>query len=369
MTDGNKTKLMKGRSSALVWAGLVISFVIFALLFKSIDWPRFLEILKSADLTLLSLIPLSIAAEQILRAIKWRALLRPFARLSIIRLYGAVMAGYFANYIAPVRVSFLVRAWIAARAGKISTSTVLGTVTLGRLIDGIVFVPLVVLAATMITLDQHDAVVTTRLLWAALGSLVLALALCWMFMHWAKTAKAGAPLPKRLLTILPDRWSVHVERYTALFAEGAGLPTRLGSVVLIFGAALSMKVMAATHLALAGYAFGADLSPLTYLFVMVCLGFAVVIASTLKIVGGFIASAVILLQQFEIDVETATAMALSVSIASRLTVIASGAIALWYERLDLSVISLWTSRRNAADPETDDDQASSRPKSTPSQSR
>ena len=151
MTGGDKAKLMKGRSSALVWAGFLISGVIFALLFRSIDWQRFFDVLQHADLTLLSLIPLSIAAEQVLRAIKWRELLSPFAQISVVRLYGAIMAGYFSNTIAPVKVSFLVRAWIAARAGKISTSTVLGSVTLGRVIDGIVFVPLVVLAATTVT--------------------------------------------------------------------------------------------------------------------------------------------------------------------------------------------------------------------------
>lgn len=352
------------RSSALIWAGLIISAVIFALLIRSIDWQRFLETLRRADLLLLALIPISIAAEQALRAVKWRELLRPFARLSVIRLYGAVMAGYFANYVAPVKVSFLVRAWIAARAGKISTSTALGSVTLGRLIDGIAFVPLVVVAATMISLDQDGATVTRRLLWAALGSLVLLLTLSWLLMRWAEAAKAGAALPIRLLAIVPHPWSARIERVTALFAEGAGLPTGFKSLALVFGAAFLMKLTAATHLAFAGYAFGADLSPLDYLFVMVCLGFAVVIASTLKIVGGFIASAIILLQQFNVDVEIATAMALSVSIASRLTVIASGAIALWFERLDLSVIHHWSDRGRKA---VDDVQQSPRTESAPSQ--
>lgn len=344
--------LANHRSGALIWAGLLISAVIFVILFRNIDWRRFFDAIQNANLLLLALIPLSIAAEQVLRAVKWRALLKPFARISIIRLYGAIMAGYFASYLAPVKVSFLVRAWIAARAGRVSASTILGTVMLGRVIDGIVFVPLVVLAATTITLDQQGGSVTEHLLWGALGSLVMLLALCWLLIRWARAAKAGAALPKRLLSILPDQWSAPVERFTGLFAEGVGLPGGLGNLALIFGAASMMKIMAAAHLALAGYAFSANLSPLDYLFVMVCLGFAVVIASTLKIVGGFIAGAVILLQQFGVDVETATAMALLVSIASRLTVIASGALALWYERLDLSLLRLWVSRGGDATNET-----------------
>ena len=332
------------RSSALVWAGLLISAVIFVILFRNIEWRRFLDAVKNADLLLLSLIPLSIAAEQFLRAVKWRELLKPFGQLSIVRLYGAIMAGYFSNYLAPVKISFLVRAWIAARAGRVSTSTVLGTVMLGRVIDGIVFVPLVLLAATTITLDQHGDRVTSRLLWGASGSLVLLLALCWLLFRWARAAKAGSALPGPLLSILPDRWSGPVERFTALFAEGTGLPGRISSLALIFSAALTMKIMAVAHLALAGHAFAVDLSPLDYLFVMVCLGFAVVIASTLKIVGGFIAGAMILLQQFGVTIETATAMALSVSIASRLTVMVSGASALWCERIDLSLLKLWARR-------------------------
>lgn len=344
MTHHVEAKPRKPRSSALVWAGLVASAVIFAVLFINFDWPRFLEALRQADLVLLSLIPLSVAAEQIFRAVKWRELLSPFAQLSILRLYGAVMVGYFANYIAPVKVSFLVRAWIAGRAGKISTSTALGTVTLDRLVDSIAFVPLVILAATTITLDHQDAVITSRLLWAAFGSLVLLLALGWLLIRWSKAAKAGAGVPRHLLAMLPNRWAELIERFTALFAEGISLPTKAKSLTLIFSAAFAMKVMAVAHLAFAGNAFGADLSLLDYLFVMVCIGFVVVIASTVKIVGGFIASAVIMLQQFNVETEVATAMALSVLIASRSTVIASGAIALWYERLDLSIINLWTRR-------------------------
>ncbi|MEL6963674.1 MAG: lysylphosphatidylglycerol synthase transmembrane domain-containing protein, partial [Pseudomonadota bacterium] len=244
MTHHVEAKPRKARSSALVWAGLVASAVIFAVLFINFDWPRFLEALRQADLVLLSLIPLSVAAEQIFRAVKWRELLSPFAQLSILRLYGAVMVGYFANYIAPLKVSFLVRAWIAGRAGKISTSTALGTVTLDRLVDSIAFMPLVILAATTITLDHQDAVITSRLLWAAFGSLVLLLALGWLLIRWSKAAKAGAGVPRHLLAMLPNRWAELIERFTALFAEGINLPTKAKSLTLIFSAAFAMKVMA-----------------------------------------------------------------------------------------------------------------------------
>lgn len=329
-------KAQSSTAKGLVWLGLVLTAVVFAFLLRGFDWRRFVDIVLASELGYAAMVPAAIACEQVFRAVKWRELLRPFGRASVGRLFGAIMAGYFANYFIPVRISFLVRAWIASRAIAAPLSSVLGTVALGRAIDALVFVPIVILAAMTVSLGGDDGTITKRLLWGALISLLVLLALVALMVRWARSARAGRGLPAAMMRVLPARWHGPIEGLSASFAKGLDLPRSALPLATIFGCALLMKLTAASHLAFAGLALSVDLMPLEYLFILVCLGFAVVIASTLKIVGGFIAGSIFLLQQFGVDVETATAMALLVSLSSRLTVIATGAVALWSERIDLA---------------------------------
>lgn len=320
-------------SGPLLWFGLVMTAVVFAFVLRGFDWRRFLQILDEANLGLAALVPITIIGEQILRAIKWRELLRSLGVASIERLFGAIMAGYFANYFVPLRISFLVRAWLASRATGAPLSSVLGTVALDRVVDGLAFVPMVILAVATVSLGGDDGAVTQRLLLGAFVSLVALLATMGLLFSWAHRARQGRGLPRRLLAMLPDRWRSGTERLSAAFGEGLRLPRSVTALSLVFGSAILMKFVAAAHLGLAGLALSADIGALPYLFIMVCLGFMVFVASALKIVGGFMAGSIFLLQQFGVGVETATAMALLVSLSSRLTIIVTGAIALWTEKI------------------------------------
>lgn len=323
-------------AKALVWLGLVLSLVVFAFVLRGFDWRRFLDIIAQSNLAYAAMVPVAIAAEQAFRAVKWRELLRPLGAASVTRLFNGIMAGYFTNYFSPVKISFLVRAWIAARATGAPMPSVLGTVALGRAIDALVFAPIIVLAASTVSLAGDDGAVTKRLLWSALASFAILIALGAMLFHWAHKARRGQGLPAGLVSLLPARWHARIESLSAAFAGGLRLPRRFGPLALIFGSAVLMKIAAASHIGFAGLALGVDVQPLQYLFIMVCLGFMVVIASYLKVVGGFLAGAIFLLQQFGVDLETATAIAVMVSLSSRITVTVTGALGLWLERIDVT---------------------------------
>ena len=81
---------------------------------------------------------------------------------------------------------------------------------------------------------------------------------------------------------------------------------------------------------------GVALTPEGYLFVMVFLGFLVILAGTLRIVGGFTAGAVFVLEGLGVEVEKALAMTLIVQAATLSTVALCGAAALWAQGLTLT---------------------------------
>ena len=66
------------------------------------DYDRLHQVVAQADIRFLLLVPLAIAAEQLVRAWKWRQLLHVIRPVNTLRLFGAIMAGYFANFVIPL---------------------------------------------------------------------------------------------------------------------------------------------------------------------------------------------------------------------------------------------------------------------------
>ncbi|MCZ6608021.1 MAG: lysylphosphatidylglycerol synthase transmembrane domain-containing protein [Alphaproteobacteria bacterium] len=122
------------------WVGVAAGLLLLAWVLRDFDLSRFRRAVAAAHIWPLFLLPVATVAEQLLRALKWRQMLYPLRPVRVWRLFGAIMAGYLANLAAPVRVSPFVRAWLIARLEGLSASTVLATVALDRLIDGLVFV-------------------------------------------------------------------------------------------------------------------------------------------------------------------------------------------------------------------------------------
>ena len=111
-----------------------------------IDFDRLRQVVAEADMMFLLLVPLAIAAEQFVRAWKWRQLLHAIRPVATLRLFGAIMAGYFANFLIPLGISPIVRSWLVARLEALTMSAVLATAAIDRLVDGVIFSGFVAIA-------------------------------------------------------------------------------------------------------------------------------------------------------------------------------------------------------------------------------
>ena len=103
-----------------------------------IDYDRMRQVVVQADIWFLPLVPLAIALEQLVRGWKWRQLLHAIRSIGTLRLFGAIMAGYFANIVAPLGISPIVRSWLVARLEALKMSTILATAAIDRFVDGVV---------------------------------------------------------------------------------------------------------------------------------------------------------------------------------------------------------------------------------------
>ena len=317
------------------WLGGAASVAALAWVLRGVDFGGFLAVLAGADIRILVLVPVAIAGEQLVRAWKWRQLLYPIRPAGTLGLFGAIMAGYFASLVIPFGASPIVRSWLVARREGLKTSSVLATVAIDRLIDGIVFAGFVPVALVLVAVPDPTGGIRAGLSWGAGGSLVLFVLLLFVLAGYRVQAMRGAPWLVSCIHRLPRRFAEPMHRLVRSFAEGIVWPEENGRRVGIVLASVVIKLIAATHLLWAGLALGVLLRPAEYLFLLVFLGFLVILAHFARIVAGFTIGAVFALGLLGVPEEQALAMALIVQGASLLTVAGIGVLALWWQGIAL----------------------------------
>jgi glycosyltransferase 2 family protein len=266
--------------------------------------------------------------EQLIRAWKWRQILWPLRAISTLRLFGAIMAGYLLATIIPFGFGTIARAWLVAHRGNLKVTAVLASVALDRLTDGLVFVCLVPIAVLGTTFDDPSGAIRTGLAWGGASSLVLFVLLILGLEYYRRQTTSPGPLLKRIGNRLPSFVGEPVRRLAASFGEGINWPQDRWRGVGIAVASLAMKLLAAGQLLAAGLMFDVALHPAQYLFVMVFLGFLVILGHFLRLAGGFIIGAVFALRLLGVPDDEALAIALVIQAANVLSVAGVGALAL-----------------------------------------
>ena len=124
--------------------GISVSVVALWLVFRTVDLASALEILRTADPVWVAVMLLAVCADIAVRALRWRVILAPVARVSYRRTVQYLTTGYAANNVLPARLGELVRAHYVGDREGVSRTTALGTIVVERVID---FTVLVAVAA------------------------------------------------------------------------------------------------------------------------------------------------------------------------------------------------------------------------------
>jgi uncharacterized membrane protein YbhN (UPF0104 family) len=309
---------------ALVWIALLI------------DLERLILTLRTAQPAWLLVLLLAIAAEQLVRAWKWRQILHPVKPITTLRLFGAIMAGYLANILVPLGMSPLVRAWLIARLDDLKMSAVLATVAIDRFIDGIVFTGFVALVLAFAVFPDPGGNIRLGLVIAGFGTFALFAGLLAMLAWHKRRMQALSGRMFSVVERLPVGIGTRLKTLLLSFADGIVWPRAHWRRYGILLASIVIKIIATTHFLWAGLAFGVLLKPIDYVFLLVFAGFAHILAHVARVPGGFIVGSIFALGLLNVPKEEAVAMVASVQIASMATVAAIGAVALWREGIALS---------------------------------
>ena len=281
--------------------GIAISGVAIWILARSVDVPRTVDVLRTANpiwiLVMVGTCFLDVGA----RGGRWQALLAPIKHLPYRRVLGYTYLGYLANNVLPARLGELVRSHALGEGEGISRPTVLGTVVVERIVDTVIVVGLAALAVLM--LGVAGAMSTAVILGAAfVGVLVVGLFVA-MVSHrlpGAERVTAAAERYPRILELarrLRDGLAV------------ASRPSTLARALLLSAAAWAASF--ATFIA-GGQSVGIELS-ITQAALLSCgVALATIVPSAPGYVGTFELTAVSIAKIFDADPDAAFAMALLV---------------------------------------------------------
>ena len=271
--------------------GTVVGVVALVWAFARVDYDRMQHVVAQADLALLVLVPLAIAAEQMVRAWKWRQLLCVIQPISTLRLFGAIMAGYFAIFLIPLDISPIVRSWLVARLEALKMGAVLATAAIDRLVVGVIFTGFVAAAIIFAVFPDPTGDIRLGLVFGGAGSLTVFALLLFALARYKRRVGHTDDWIVRWVDRLPARLGSPAKRFAQSFAEGIVWPGEVWRSLGIVLASIVIKLVAITHFLWAGLAFGVVLRPADYLFLVIFPGFLIILTRFTRTPGGFLSVA------------------------------------------------------------------------------
>lgn len=271
-----------------------------------------------------------------LRAARWQILLRAARPIPTRRLYPVLTIGYMANNLLPARIGELTRAYLVGRRENVSTSTVLASVAIERVIDGVT-----VLAVLVLTLPALPAASWLgSLARIAEGTFGIAVVICFLLVAarqtWLRFAASA-------LRVLPGAVSDHVITLLARFIEGFSVLADLRRLTETLAlSAVIWMTGAITYVLIAG-AFGIKL-PLVGALAAICVvNLATAVPLAPAGLGAFEVAALAVFGLLGLPAATAAGVTIVLHAVLFLPVVVVGLAFLW--RLNLSLGALWSDAR------------------------
>lgn len=138
------------KKSIQITLGILISGAALYYTFSGIDWQIFLSELKQIKLFwYISGCFLAILAIFI-RAIRWKLLLKPMGSFKVIPLFKGTVVGFFGNYVLPIRMGEILRAYITGKFTNYSGTKLFPTIIAERFIDMIAFFVFILIASIFV---------------------------------------------------------------------------------------------------------------------------------------------------------------------------------------------------------------------------
>jgi len=210
------------------WLGICISLVFLYFAFRGQDFGEIRRAL--GEVNLLWTIPALMLyfCGVWIRALRWRVLLRPVVSVSARELFPVAIVGYMANNVLPLRAGELVRSIVVRQRFGVRKTSVLATIAVERLFDGLTMLAFMLLAASFVSFTSQ----LENLALVAFG--LFAVVLIGLF-----ALTLGGGFRDRLLQLvlgpMPTTMADRVERMAESFLTGLGVFRRRRDLLVVSG--------------------------------------------------------------------------------------------------------------------------------------
>lgn len=261
------------------WIGLLFSLVFLYLAFRGQDLQEIQSALQQANYWYLVPAVLLYFVGVYLRAFRWAWVLRGVLRLPTRSLFPVVVIGYMANNVLPLRAGELVRSYVLSTRTGLRKTSILATIVVERIFDGLTMLMFVLVASLFIGL-------TSRLLTMVLlaGLLFGAIIVILVFLT---TSFARRLLISRLVPALPDLVRDTVERMLESVFTGLSVLRRRTDLLAITGISILAWLFEASMFLVIAVGFGLGVSVAAILMVTAVANLATLVPSSPGYVGPF----------------------------------------------------------------------------------
>ena len=319
------------------WIGLLLSAICLIAVIRGLNWRIVWSTLQVANGYWLSLALVATLASIMARAIRWAVLLAcPHLPMDI--LVSATLIGQAANYIAPIRLGELIRAYLVGRNTPVSAAQVLGSIAVEKAWDVLALILIAVALVTMVTLPA----------WFAASALSMALGL-----GVGVLASLVALSKRDALTTLLRRWTARLPGHVAQqfptrldqLLEGLEVFRRPSVIVLAAGCSLLVWALSATTTLGVMWALRVPSLP-AGLFLLVVLMLGNSVPSAPGAIGVVEGLTVVALGMFGVEYNVAFSVGIVLHAVSYIPPLVLSAPALWYEgRRGIDIRAAWQTRQ------------------------
>lgn len=293
---------------------------------RKVDFSEVVRVLGTVQFGWLSVATLIYLSTFLVRALRWRQILRDQRVLSFRQVIVPVLVGYMANNVLPARTGEIYRAHFLGRRARMSRSGVVGSIVVERTFDGLMLVGLTLLLLVLFP-DTHflDS--------AALISGLIFLALAAGILFYGFAVDKTHRMIGKVLGILPRKVEAFFSGKVNSFLQGIrGVSTVRGGLEAVAYTVL-IWALEISAVSLAVISFGVALPLSGYLLVYALVALGSTLPSGPAYVGPYQYAFVLALGFFAISRETALAISVAAQVALLGPITMIGVVLLWREQL------------------------------------
>lgn len=325
----------RGRRIGALLLGVGVSLGLLWWAARGVDFADLVEHIRRADVGLL-LLAVGVATACFgVRALRWRDLLldergRP---LGLGPLWHATAAGFMGNNLLPFRAGELLRAVVAAKLGPARLPSVIASIGMERVFDGLTVVGLLAVGLVAADLPRDLTIAGVSVARAASVAGLLSVAAFGAAVVLVTAPGWSSRLAARLL---PAAFAARVATLVEGLAAGASAVRSPARLARIAGWSVVHWLMNALAFWLAARAFGLGLSVPATLLMQGVLVFGIAVPSTPGFIGPFEAVIVAVLAVFAIPQDVAFSYAITYHLSTFLPITLLGLWSLSKASLSLS---------------------------------